>query len=192
MVYERRRWNDRYRESELSQRYTGKVQYLRQEHGYIRSKTKINGIRDVTFNFSDVHPSSVNLLEVGAIVSFRVNIYSSGKFCAIDIRKEESCDLSSNSGRSGSPLSTLSSERCNDSLDNETGRFTQESDSDISSCYSSKPYHFEYLQEPFIIPSYEKVSEGKLDCFSQNVDSFLERVISRNYDASSTTCWLTF
>ena len=95
----------------MSERYTGKIQYLRQEHGYIRSKVKINGIRDVTFNFTDVDPTDLKTLEVGDIVSFGVNMYSSGKFCAIGIRKQK-CTDEVCCNRSDSPISILSSDHC--------------------------------------------------------------------------------
>ena len=185
MSFERKRWNERVYHNELSERYFGKVQYLRQDHGYIRSKTKINGIRDVTFNFSDVHAKSLGAIQIGDIVSFRVNIYSSGKFCAIDIRKESDCTISHNQTRSGSPLSFGSIEHTEHSDNNQ---FMQESDSEISSCSSSNHYIYDFTTEPFIISSC-KQSEEK-DPFSRSVDSFLEKVISRNY-SSLSTCWLT-
>ena len=40
-------------EKEVEVHY-GKVQFLRLEHGYIRAKSKINGIRDITFYYKDL------------------------------------------------------------------------------------------------------------------------------------------
>lgn len=187
MSFERGQWNNRFYEKETSQRYIGKVQFLRQEHGYIRSKVKINGIRDVTFSFSEVHLSSTDSLAIGDIVSFRVNIYSSRKFCAVDIRKEV-IDSSSVSQRSGSPVSVLSSDHSMDSPMSNIRNYAFEYQSEPSPKLDSD---LGFSKDVFVIPSYEKVSEEK-DQFSLGVDSFLEKVISRNYNASFTTCWLTF
>ena len=187
MSFERRRWNERYQGRESSERYVGKVQYLRVDHGYIRSKTKINGIRDVTFNFSDVHVQCVNSLQIGDIVSFRVNMYSSGKFCAIDIRKDSCVDSQSESNRSGSPIS-ISSASVPDFTTN--SHYLQDYEFDNSSCNSSGNCDFELFKKPFIIPSCNKKAEEK-DPFSQSVDCYFERVLSRKYDPSYTTCWLT-
>lgn len=187
MSFERGQWDNRFYEKETSQRYVGKVQYLRQEHGYIRSKVKINGIRDVTFNYSEVHIPSTDSLAIGDIVSFRVNIYSSRKFCAVDIRKEV-IDSSSESQRSGSPVSVLSSDHCMDSPISNIRNYAYHCESEPSPKLESG---LVFSNDVFVIPSCEKVSEEK-DQFSLGVDSFLEKVISRNYNASFTTCWLTF
>ena len=161
----------------MSERYIGKVQYLRHEHGYIRSKTKINGIRDITFNFNDINVHSVRTFEIGDIVSFRVNMYSSGKFCATDIRKEDK-GVVVNSQRSPSPNSIQT---------NDESRSILSFDSDIPS-FSSRQ---EMMNEYFEIPSVNEVISEK-DQFSRSVDLYLEKVLTRNFNTVCNSCWLTF
>ena len=197
MPFERKQWNDRYQHHKVSERYTGKIQYLRQEHGYIRSKVKINGIRDVTFNFTDVDPTDLKTLEVGDIVSFGVNIYSSGKFCAIGIRKQK-CTDEVCCTRSDSPISILSSDHCTENTYIDIGNFSAKQnvcDSEVTSCCSPIKYcdssMDSSMNHSFVIPFLTK-EQDEVDQFTQNVNSFLERVITRNYDVSCTTCWLTY
>ena len=42
---------DNVKEKKEVEVHYGKVQFLRLEHGYVRSKSKINGIRDITFYY---------------------------------------------------------------------------------------------------------------------------------------------
>ena len=193
MSFEKKRWNDRYQHRTASERYIGKIQYLRQEHGYIRSKVKINGIRDVTFNFTDVDATDLETLEVGDIVSFGVNIYSSGKFCAIDIRKQK-CTDEGYCTRSDSPISTLSSDHAAENTYVDISNYSTKQtfcESEVSSCCSPKKCCDSPIDSSFVIPFLTK-ENNEVDQFTQNVNSFLEKVITRNYDVSCTTCWLTY
>ena len=50
----------------------GKVQFLRMEHGYIRTKVKINGVRDITFYYDSIPEELKSTLTLGTKVSFTV------------------------------------------------------------------------------------------------------------------------
>ena len=107
MVYEKRfRDFNEFESIDTLQRFLGKIQYIKTDHGYIRSKSKINGVRDITFNLLDLPHHVQKTLSVGDFVSFRVNFFTSGKFCAVDVQKDFSQDTAN---RSSSPLSSVSS-----------------------------------------------------------------------------------
>ena len=154
------------------QQFSGKVQFLKADYGYIRSRSKINGIRDITFNYMDVDPSLNRSLQVGDLVFFRVVIFPSGKFCAVDIRMDTSAHRSTSLTRSASPVTSLSSlESCSDD--------------------SSSTSAFDYpVCSAFDMVSYSEKPE--MDSLSSKVDSFLQRVISRNFDSGYSSCWLEY
>ena len=172
----------------FQQRFYGKIQYLRNDHGYIRSKLKIHGVRDITFNFLDMPRDVQKSLEIGDPVSFRVNFFSSGKFCATDVRKESSLpDM-----RSDSPLSISSTDSIVDAGYNRVAEKMNHAS------WSIRQQEMDCCREPdsdFVIPSLDwsmNQPHVEKDSFSLVVDSFMEKVISRQYNASYTTCWLQF
>ena len=154
------------------QQFTGKVQFLKADYGYIRSRSKINGIRDITFNYMDVDSSLNRSLQVGDLVSFRVVIFPSGKFCAVDIKMDISANGFPTVARSSSPVASLSSlESCSDD--------------------SSSTAAFDYpLQSSFDVVSYGE--QPNKDSLSLRVDDFLQRVISRNFNSGFSSCWLEY
>ena len=172
----------------FQQRFYGKVQYLRNDHGYIRSKLKIHGVRDITFNFLDMPRDVQKSLEIGDPVSFRVNFFSSGKFCAIDVQKESSLpDV-----RSDSPLSISSTETV---IDAGYSRGVEKPDQTSWSVRQNEADCFRKPDTDFVIPSLgwnRKQPLVEKDPFSIAVDTFMEKVISRQYNATCTTCWLQF
>lgn len=154
------------------QQFSGKVQFLKADYGYIRSRSKINGIRDITFNYMDVDPSLNRSLQVGDLVSFRVVIFPSGKFCAVDIKMDTAANGYTPELRSSSPVSSLSSlESCSDD-----GSSTAAYDYGLRSAFDVVSYGGKY----------EK------DSLSSKVDSFLQRVISRTFQSGYSSCWLEY
>ena len=176
------------KDSLFQQRFYGKIQYMRNDHGYIRSKLKIHGVRDITFNYLDMPRDVQQSLEIGDPVSFRVNFFSSGKFCAIDVQKESSLpDI-----RSDSPLSISSTDTIVDAGYN---RVSEKKDHACWSISRSEMDRFRKPDNDFVIPSLDwSMDQPRVekDPFSVAVDTFMEKVISRQYNASYTTCWLQF
>ena len=170
------------------ERFFGKIQYLRQEYGYIRAKSKIFGIRDITFSYTDTPRSVIEELSIGDQVSFSLNMYSSGKFSAKDVRRE-SFAQSTSVDRSVSPVTSISSsENASDSAHGHTSFCEAQTrcpsvlpsgDSLFPSCDDAEDKSF--------IPS----STG-VNSFSSEVDAFLEKVVMRAYIPSISTCWLQF
>lgn len=169
-----RQRND-YNNQSSRQRYIGKVQFLKADFGYIRSRSKINGIRDITFNYLDVPISLRRELQVGDHVSFRVTTFSSGKFCAVDIRRDDQTyvyEPIDSTTRSSSPTSSLLSAEVN----------------------TDEPYAVEItnkVEKPSLDAVFPTLSVVTHD-FSSKVDIFFEKVISRRFDPSYSSCWLQF
>lgn len=95
----------------------GKVQFLRLDHGYIRARSKINGIRDITFHYKDLDEELKSSLVLGSIISFTVDQDENGKVIAKSIKiietpqdeNSHSAQISSDV-RSQDGASTLSSD----------------------------------------------------------------------------------
>ena len=180
-------------DSLMQQRFYGKIQYMRAEHGYIRSRSKIEGVRDITFNYYEMPRDIQRSLSVGDLVSFRVNFFSSGKFCAVDVKKEDFLPAPQTPNRSASPFSISS---CDTSVD---GGFSGSRRGSISYPLKEMEYSTEKKDVPpaFIVSSLPVFNVGlgssdREDPLSIAVDAFIEKGISRNYNAACTSCWLDF
>lgn len=177
-----------------NERYLGKIQYLRQEYGYIRAKSKIHGIRDITFSYSDTPREIIDGLSIGDQVSFTIAVYSSGKFSAKDVRKESFQQSAPTSNRSSSPVLSISSndnvaagELCSpllSSFQESCCESIHESDA-FSSCTTNVPGSFMSLAP-------NAVFSGGVNSFASEVDCFLEKVVMRTFIPSVSTCWLEF
>ena len=184
-----------YNDSRLQQRFSGKIQYLRLEHGYIRSRSKIHGIRDITFNYMDMPRSLIGSLQVGDKVTFCVNMFSSGKFCAVNIRKEDEAPSSS---RSNSPISISSGDSCSDGSHNCIwGIYQSPTFPDLQGVSSST--FAPPLFDDIVTKDCNRFSTDATQAspfmerqFSQIVDTFLEKVLSRNFHPSCSSCWLQY
>lgn len=170
------------------ERFFGKIQYLRQEYGYIRAKSKIFGIRDITFSYTDTPRSVIEGLSIGDQVSFSLNMYSSGKFSAKDV-KRESFAQSTSADRSMSPVTSISSsENASDSAHGHISFCEAQTRCPSvlpsgNSLFSSRD---EVEDKPFTS------SSAGVTSFSSEVDAFLEKVVMRAYNPSISTCWLQF
>ena len=182
------------------QRFMGKIQYIKVDHGYIRSKSKINGVRDITFNLLDIPRNVQKSLNVGDLVSFRVNFFHSGKFCAVDVQREFAQVPST---RSSSPVSSISSiESLTDSASIQSIEKTERSNSYVLNGYKDPAYEFRPLQtiqyrewipsKPALVVEKMDSPSPKTDVLSQAVDRFMEKVISRKFNPHFSSCWLEF
>ena len=176
-----------------NERYFGKIQYLRQEYGYIRAKSKIHGIRDITFSYSDTPREIIDGLSIGDQVSFTVAMYSSGKFSAKDVRKESFEQPAPTQIRSASPVLSISSndnvadgELCNPMLSDFQESYCESSTGNdvFSSCTTN-------VSGPFMSMTPSAVLHG-VKSFASEVDSFLEKVVMRTFVPPVSTCWLQF
>lgn len=172
-----------------TERHHGKVQFLRLEHGYIRTKVKINGIRDVTFYYSDLSEGMKETLALGTTVTFTVDMDSNGKFCAKNIEIDEV-----QSEHTTPKLHPIPSTISISSLD-----ITSDDDS-IESAIPSRKSSFslsvrtpatmqQYLQQ-YIKPAESKSSIVDAESLSRNVDHFLELALSKNFNSNYCSCWL--
>ena len=171
------------------ERHSGKVQFLRLEHGYIRIKNKINGVRDVTFYYSDLTEELKETLALGSMVSFSIAVDENGKFCATDIEIEKN---------QAEPLSPMRSTPSSNSIPS----LESSSDDDyLESAGNSRKNSFsltvrtpatmqQYLQQYTTKPSESKCSINDRDSLSKSVDHFLELVLSRRFDNNFNSCWL--
>lgn len=157
----------------------GKVQFLRLEHGYIRSKVKMNGIRDITFYYKDLDEALKDILILGSLVSFVVDQDERGKLIAKSIKLTElPKDVPAQD--SGS----VQTEKTSDSIF---------SDDDCSGTSSNNII----LRTPATMQLFLQ-NQKDLSCeikypfadFDKRVNIFLEKVMSHDYDSSRTSCWL--
>ena len=178
--------------SVINTRYSGKVQFLRFEHGYIRTKAKIRGLRDITFYYSSLPEALKTLLTQGTEVTFTLKDDEGGKFSAENIEIEgldTSISLpasSSNQSQIDSSSELPSSEdelSCDSSLDKpQRGlspaamQFRRPSSSSSSSSSSSA----NTTSQMSLCPS---------SCLTERVDSLLVQVISRKFSSLSNSCW---
>lgn len=155
----------------------GKVQFLRMEHGYIRTKSKINGLRDITFYYDSIPTELKETLTLGTKVSFTVREDDTGKICAenIEIIAEPS-----------DSLPTVASALSLTSLDTTTS----EDDIREGQIPSRKNSFTILLRTPASMQlSMFQFQKGN-SSLSQNVDDYLQRVLNRNYDQYTNSCWL--
>ena len=199
MVYEKRfRDFNEFESIDTLQRFLGKIQYIKTDHGYIRSKSKINGVRDITFNLLDLPRHVQKTLSVGDFVSFRVNFFTSGKFCAVDVQKDFSQDTAN---RSSSPLSSVSSIDLLTEAVPYSGRTRSEKSTFAEVVKRCEGEIREYIpKQPIQCPQWEltninstksKVVERK-DELSQAVDQYMRKVISRQFNSHFASCWLSY
>lgn len=170
------------------ERHIGKVQFLRLEHGYIRIKNKINGVRDITFYYSDLTEELKETLVLASVVSFSIAVDATGKFCATDIQIEKNQSEPSPSIRStpsSGSIPSLESSSDDDYLES-AGNSRKNS---FSLTVRTPATMQQYLQQ-YAKPSESKCSIICRDSLSKSVDHFLELVLSRNFDNSFNSCWL--
>ena len=169
-------------------RHMGKVQFLRLEHGYIRIKNKINGVRDVTFYYSDLTEELKETLALGSMVSFSIAVDANGRFCATDIEIEK------NQAESPTSIPSIPSSSSIPSLESSTD------DEYLESAGNSRKNSFslsvrtpatmqQYLQQ-YTKPTESKCSINDRESLSKSVDHFLELVLLRKFDSSFNSCWL--
>ena len=199
MVFEKRlRDSNSFESIDTLQRFKGKIQYIKTDHGYIRSKSKINGVRDITFNLLDLPRDVQKTLNVGDFVSFRVNFFTSGKFCAVDVQK----DISHASiTRSSSPISSVSSiDSLTEVVPCSCGRRSEKSsladivqkcEGEIHEYIPKQSTQYAKWIPTNIYPTTSKVV-GRKDELSQAVDQFMRKVMSRQFNSHFTSCWLCY
>lgn len=180
-------------EKEVEVHY-GKVQFLRLEHGYIRAKSKINGIRDITFYYKDLDEDLNSLLVLGSIISFTVDQDENGKVIAKSIKIIEtpqdenlhSAQVPSDV-RSQDGASTLSSDSGGMlyNINNNIVEFQT-----IVRSPATMQLFFQNRNHSYSENNLSKSSTEENIPFENLVNLFLEKVISRDYDSSKTSCWL--
>ena len=180
-------------EKEVEVHY-GKVQFLRLEHGYIRAKSKINGIRDITFYYKDLDEDLNSLLVLGSIISFTVDQDENGKVIAKSIKIIEtpqdenlhSAQVPSDV-RSQDGASTLSSDSGGMlyNINNNIVEFQT-----IVRSPATMQLFFQNRNHSDSENNLSKSSTEENIPFENLVNLFLEKVISRDYDSSKTSCWL--
>ena len=180
-------------EKEVEVHY-GKVQFLRLEHGYIRAKSKINGIRDITFYYKDLDEDLKSLLVLGSIISFTVDQDENGKVIAKSIKIIEtpqdenlhSAQVPSDV-RSQDGASTLSSDSGGMlyNINNNIVEFQT-----IVRSPATMQLFFQNRNHSYSENNLSKSSTEENIPFENLVNLFLEKVISRDYDSSKTSCWL--
>ena len=180
-------------EKEVEVHY-GKVQFLRLEHGYIRAKSKINGIRDITFYYKDLDEDLNSLLVLGSIISFTVDQDENGKVIAKSIKIIEtpqdenlhSAQVPSDV-RSQDGASTLSSDSGGMlyNINNNIVEFQT-----IVRSPATMQLFFQNRNHSNSENNLSKSSTEENIPFENLVNLFLEKVISRDYDSSKTSCWL--
>lgn len=177
--------------NDVTERYFGKVQFLRLEHGYIRTKTKINGIRDITFYYKDLDDNLKDLLILGSVISFEIVYDEKGKIIAKSIKLIEVPKENQNQSARDSPSVRTENDSYSMSSENdESGSQTSIRRDSVSSITRTPASMQLYLQNHnrFDIDEERRKEQGIE--FGDLVNHFLERVISRNYDSSNTSCWL--
>lgn len=159
--------------------YFGKVQFLRMEHGYIRTKVKINGVRDITFYYDSIPEELKSTLTLGTKVSFTVKEDGAGKFCAENIEiVSEPSEASLPSVASSLSLSSLDALTSDDEIREGCIPSRKSSFSGVPRTPASMQLCFSQLQKPVV------------SSFSQNVDDYLQRVLTGNYNHRTASCWL--
>ena len=185
--------NNAKEEKEVEVHY-GKVQFLRLEHGYIRAKSKINGIRDITFYYKDLDEDLNSLLVLGSIISFTVDQDENGKVIAKSIKIIETPQdeilrsaQTPSDVRSLDGASSLSSDSGGmlDDINNNTVEFRT-----IVRSPATMQLFFQNHNRSDSENNLSKSSTKENIPFENLVDLFLEKVISRDYDSSKTSCWL--
>ena len=180
-------------------RYFGKVQFLRHEHGYIRTKTKIQGLRDITFYYSDLPEKLKEALTQGTIVSFSLKEDENGKFSAEQIEIENSQpSLLSSTELSTFPsdqLLTFSSKQHSDGSPNSVGSIDQISSDDEKSQTSSRKMSGTMSPSSKVqcYQGHQNISEkDEVDHHDLGdlVDMYLDIVISRSFNRYRSSCWL--
>ena len=167
-------------------RYFGKVQFLRLEHGYIRTRTKINGLRDITFHYSSLPEELKALLTQGTEVSFTLKEDDGGKFYADHIEIEsQSSSVSSITSHSDESISVGLPEST--SFDDNR---IHDKQADKSLCLLS-PAVMELQRRSVPSAPDPMVSSRTIHPISltERVDAFLAQVISRRFDPFSNSCW---
>ena len=179
-----------------SDRYIGKVQFLRHEHGYIRTKTKIQGLRDITFYYSDLPEKLKEELTQGTIVSFSLKEDENGKFSAEHIEIESiqpsmfpSTEVST---LSSSQLLMFSPKRRSDRSPNSVGIIDQISSDDEKSQSCSRKMS-DIISSSSVDPCCQSIqdkNEVAHHDLADLVDLYLDLVISRSFNRYRSSCWL--
>lgn len=175
----------------IPEMYTGKIQFLRLEHGYIRSKSKIHGIRDITFYYKDLDEDLMEVLVVGSIISFMVVPGENGKLVATSIQLIQLPNEASQ--QSAQNLEFVRTEISSDSTisDDESGSSHYLSRKELISGVPRTPATMQQLLLNHEDKNTSKdVTNSNYRDFATFVNVFLERVLSRNYNASNSSCWL--
>lgn len=176
-------------------RYIGKVQFLRHEHGYIRTKTKIQGLRDITFYYSDLPEKLKEGLTQGTIVSFSLKEDENGKFSAehIEIESIKPSMLPSTevSTISSSQLLFYSPKRHSDCSPNSVGIIDQISSDDEKTQSCSRKLS-SIISSSSVIPCCQSEEKSGVapHALADLVDLYLNLVISRSFNRYRSSCWL--
>lgn len=175
--------------SESQVRYFGKVQFLRLEHGYIRTRTKVNGLRDITFHYSNLSEELKKLLTQGTEVSFTLKDDEGGKFYADNIEIEsQSSSASSITSHSDESFSVGLPE----SVAFDDDRIHDKS-ADKSLCLLSPAVmelqHRSVLSAPSVPDPVISSRTIHSISLTERVDAFLAQVISRRFNPFSNSCW---
>ena len=179
-----------------SDRYIGKVQFLRHEHGYIRTKTKIQGLRDITFYYSDLPERLKEDLTQGTIVSFSLKKDENGKFSAehIEIESIQPSMFPSTevSAMSSPQLVVFSPKQRPDRSPKSVGFIDQISSDDEKSQPCSRKMS-DTISSSSVVPCYQSTqdkSEVAHHDLAHLVDLYLDLVISRSFNRYRSSCWL--
>lgn len=178
-----------------SETHIGKVQFLRLEHGYLRSKTKIHGIRDIIFYYKDLDEELMTILVVGTIIAFEVVRDDSGKLIATSIKliklPEENSSVSAPENSCVQNNSESDSSNLDD-IDN-IGSSSSKKETVLTIHRTPATIHqyFNIQCEKSSNKEYQDMKTQECSDFNTLVNIFLERVITGEYDHYNTSCWLS-
>ena len=164
----------------------GKIQFLRYDHGYIRTKAKIDGIRDIKFLYEELDSCLKEKLTLGSEVMFLVIKDKKEKLIAISIQlTNEVANDQFLSVHNSAQTSCVFSEGSFLSSNDESSQ----SSHDILATESST---FVPRTPASMLVTYEKQKEQhQIEMsFNEYVDNYLEKVISRQYCKQNSSCWL--
>lgn len=170
-------------------RYSGKVQFLRFEHGYIRTKAKIRGLRDITFYYSSLPEALKTLLTQGTEVTFTLKDDEGGKFSAENIEIEGLDNSISLPSASPNQSQIDSSSELPSSED---GLSCDSSPDKSKRGLSPAAMQFQRPSSSSSSSSVETTSQVSLcpsSRLTERVDSLIAQVISRKFSSLSNSCW---
>ena len=161
-----------------------------------RTKTKIQGLRDITFYYSDLPERLKEDLTQGTIVSFSLKKDENGKFSAehIEIESIQPSMFPSTevSAMSSPQLVVFSPKQRPDRSPNSVGFIDQISSDDEKSQPCSRKMS-DTISSSSVVPCYQSTqdkSEVAHHDLAHLVDLYLDLVISRSFNRYRSSCWL--